>query len=290
VKLFFYHSQLDWHHPDYYPRGRTGRDAGRPDSGEWFRYLDYMDAQLEELLTGYGPVGGIWFDGWWDRPEADWRLQKTYSLIHRLQPAALLGSNHHRKPFPGEDFQMFEKDLPGQKTSSFNDQSEIGDLPLEMCETMNGAWGFNLLDTRYKSAREMLQLLVRAAGLDSNLLLNVGPMPDGRIQPEFTSRLREIGEWLARNGESVYGTRGGPIAPRPWGVTTRRGDKVYVHLLDWEDEVLTIPGFARGVKKAYRLADNAPVAVTSAAEGMALKLGRARNPFDTVIVLELAPK
>jgi alpha-L-fucosidase len=290
IKLFFYHSQLDWHHPDYYPRGWTGRDTARPESGEWFRYLDYMDAQLEELLTGYGPVGGIWFDGWWDRPDADWRLHKTYSLIHRLQPAALLGSNHHRKPFPGEDFQMFEKDLPGQKTASFNEQSEIGDLPLEMCETMNGAWGFNLLDTRYKSTKDLLQLLVRAAGLDSNLLLNVGPMPDGKIQPEFTTRLREMGEWLARYGESIYGTRGGPIAPRPWGVTTKKGEKVYVHILDWPDGVLEIPKVPGSVRKAYRLGENSPVTVTSAPDGLSLKVGTARDPFDTVVVLEVARK
>ena len=89
LKLFFYYSQLDWHHPDYFPRGRTGQWAGREESGEWYPYLDYMDAQLEELLTGYGPLGGIWFDGWWDRPDADWRLEKTYALIHGLQPAAL---------------------------------------------------------------------------------------------------------------------------------------------------------------------------------------------------------
>jgi alpha-L-fucosidase len=185
---------------------------------------------------------------------------------------------------------MFEKDLPGQKTSSFNQDSEIGNLPLEMCETMNGAWGFNLLDTRYKSTKDLLQLLVRAAGLDSNLLLNVGPMPDGRIQPEFTSRLREMGDWLARNGESIYGTRGGPISPRAWGVTTRKGDKVYVHLLDWEDPVLILPGLSQKVKRAYRLTDNAPISVTSAPDGVALKLGRERDPLDTVIVLELAAK
>ena len=113
IKLFFYYSQLDWHHPDYFPRGRTGQDSGRPDHGDWSRYLDYMDGQLKELLTGYGEIGGIWFDGWWDKPDADWRLDRTYKLIHDLQPAALIGSNHHRKPFPGEDFQMFEKDLPG---------------------------------------------------------------------------------------------------------------------------------------------------------------------------------
>src|SRR4029453_2403308 len=162
---------------------------------------------------------------------------------------------------------MLEKAPPGKKTSSFNEQSEIGDLPLEMCETMNGAWGFNLLDTRYKSTRDLLQLLVRAAGLDSNLLLNVGPMPDGRIQPEFQARLREMGDWLARNGESIYGTRGGPMAPRPWGGTRRKGDRVYVHVLDWPDSVLEIPRMAGKVGKAYRLGEGTPVTVTSAPAG-----------------------
>jgi alpha-L-fucosidase len=106
IKLFFYYSQLDWHNPDYFPRGRTGTDAGRPDRGQWPRYIEYMNAQLRELLTGYGDIGGIWFDGWWDRPEADWQLDRTYALIHQLQPQALIGANHHRRPFPGEDFQI----------------------------------------------------------------------------------------------------------------------------------------------------------------------------------------
>jgi alpha-L-fucosidase len=130
VKLFFYHSQLDWHHPDFFPRGTTGRDAGRPEQGNWPRYIDYMNAQLRELLTGYGDIAGIWFDGWWDRPDADWRLDETYKLIHDLQPRALIGANHHRRPFAGEDFQMFEKDLPGAKTAGFNKDSEVGTLPL----------------------------------------------------------------------------------------------------------------------------------------------------------------
>ncbi len=196
IKLFFYHSQLDWHHPDYFPRGRTGLFAGRAEKGDFNRYLDYMDAQLKELLTGYGEVGGIWFDGWWDKPEADWRLGKTYKLIHDLQPQALVGSNHHRKPFPGEDFQMFEKDLPGRNTAGFNDKSEIGALPFEMCDTINNSWGYNKNDGSYKSTKQIVQLLVKAAGYDANFLLNVGPRPDGTIQPEFVKRLAEVGDWL----------------------------------------------------------------------------------------------
>ena len=119
LKLFFYYSQLDWHHPDYFPRGGTGRWTGAPGAGQWTGYLDYMNAQLTELLTNYGDIGGIWFDGMWDKPDADWQLDRTYALIHRLQPGALIGSNHHKLPFPGEDFQMFEKDLPGGNTAGF---------------------------------------------------------------------------------------------------------------------------------------------------------------------------
>jgi alpha-L-fucosidase len=287
VTLFFYHSHLDWHHPDYFPRGRVGLDTGRPEAGEWSRYLDYLDAQLKELLTGYGAIGGIWFDGWWDKPQADWRLARTYRLIHELQPAALVGNNHHVKPFPGEDFQMFEKDLPGHNTAGFNEKAEIGELPREMCETMNNSWGFNLLDTKYKSTKDLVRLLVKAAGYDANLLLNVGPMPNGKIQPEFQERLDEVGGWLAKNGDSIYETRGGPIGPRDWGVTTRKGTKVFVHVLEWSDPVLALPRLPAAVKRAYTLRDGAPVAVSSLPDAVTLRLRPDRDPIDTVIVLEL---
>jgi alpha-L-fucosidase len=289
IRLFFYHSQLDWHHPDYFPRGMTGQWSGRPQSGEWYRYLDYMDGQLRELLTGYGDIGGIWFDGWWDKPQADWRLGRTYRLIHELQPSALVGSNHHRKPFPGEDFQMFEKDLPGHTTTGWNDQAEVGQLPLEMCDTINNSWGYNKDDTRHKSTKELVRLLVKAAGYDANLLLNIGPKPDGTIQPEFVERLKEVGAWLAANGESVYGTRGGPVPPRPWGVTTQKGHRVYVHVLDWPDKVLALPKPARPVKAASLLKGARTVVFHEDADALLLHLGpEAADPIDTVVVLELA--
>jgi alpha-L-fucosidase len=286
IKLFLYHSHLDWHHPDYYPRGRTGQYSGRPESGNWYRYLDYLDAQLEELLTNYGPIAGIWFDGWWDKPDADWRLQKTYSLIHRLQPAALIGNNHHRRPFEGEDFQMFEKDLPGHNTAGFNAEAEIGNLPLETCDTINRSWGYNAKDNRYKSVRELIHYLVRAAGYNANFLLNVGPMPNGKIQPEFVERLRGMGQWLRENGDSIYGTRGGPIPPRPWGVTTRKGNKVFVHVLDWPDELLAIPDIPN-VKTAKAFPSGTPVTMRRTEGGLLLRLPASlRNPIDTIVVLE----
>ncbi len=284
MKLFFYHSQLDWHNPDYFPRGHTGTTSGRPEQGEWYKYLDYMDGQLRELLTGYGEIGGIWFDGMWDRPDADWRLAKTYGLIHSLQPAALIGSNHHLKPFDGEDFQMFEKDLPGQNTTGFSDKAEIGNLPLETCETMNDAWGYNSNDKKFKSSTQLIQYLVKAAGNNANFLLNVGPMPTGKIQPEFVERLHVMGAWLRKNGESVYGTRGGPVTPRPWGVTTQKAGKIYVHVLDWSDEWLALPKLA-SVRGAAVLGSGTSVEVRQMEGGTLLRLPAGRDPVDTVIVL-----
>lgn len=299
IKLFFYHSHLDWHHPDYFPRGRTGLTAERPESGDFEKYLTYMDAQLTELLTNYGPVAGIWFDGWWDQtskvngeltpPNIDWHLDRTYSLIHKLQPAALIGNNHHVAPFPGEDFQMFEKDLPGGKTSGFNVEQTVGQLPLETCETMNGAWGFNLKDRNFKSTKQLVQYLVKAAGHNANFLLNVGPMPNGKIQPEFVKALADVGEWTRKYGETIYGTRQGPVDARNWGVTTAKGDKVYVHILDWADRQLTLPAIAGKIKTAKLFGTTTAVPVSQTTEGVVLMLPGVPGDgvIDTVVELTI---
>jgi alpha-L-fucosidase len=287
VKLFFYHSQLDWHHPDYFPRGRTGQTASRPESGEWNRYLDFMDAQLSELLTNYGPIGGVWFDGWWDKPDADWRLEQTYGLIHRLQPAALIGSNHHQTPFDGEDFQMFEKDLPGQNTSGFSGEAKIGALPLETCDTIGGAWGYNATERNWKSSKELIHYLVRAAGYGANFLLNVGPRPDGTIQPEFVERLGEVGAWLDKHGETIYSTQGGPVRPHHWGATTRKGNKIYVHVLDPQGELVAMPALNEKIASAKLLTSGKPVEYDEHRWGLLLKVPLAsQDPIDTIVVLE----
>ena len=153
-------------------------------------------------------------------------------MIHALQPACLVGANHHVRPFAGEDFQMFERDLPGDNKGGFSRDSQVGNLPLETCDTINGAWGYNAGDKNYKSVPDLIRYLVRAAGRDANFLLNIGPCPDGTIDPEFVSRLEGIGAWLDKYGQTIYGTRGGPIAPQPWGVTTQSADAVYLHVLD----------------------------------------------------------
>ena len=144
IKLHFYYSHLDWAREDY-PWGRTGQGTGRSNSkGDWKSYYQFMNNQLTELLTNYGPIGAIWFDGWWDQPKSfNWELPEQYALIHKLQPGCLVGNNHHQTPFDGEDIQIFERDLPGENASGLSGQ-EVSRLPLETCETMNGMWGYKL--------------------------------------------------------------------------------------------------------------------------------------------------
>lgn len=290
LRLFVYYSQLDWRHPDYFPRGRTGRRTGRPESGNWDRYLEFMDAQLRELFSNYGPLGGVWLDGMWDRPDADWHLERTYRMIHELQPAALIIPNHHQDPLPGEDVQTFEKDLPGGNTAGWNLAAVSTDLPLETSETISDSWGFRITDDNFKSVPSLVRMLVEAAGRNANLLLNVGPMPDGSIHPQHAERLRGIGAWLEQYGTSVYGTRGGPIPPRPWGVTTQRGDTVFVHVLDWADPELSLPPLPRPVLNAVLLSDGTAVDVRASRDGLTLRLPpRTAGTVDQVILVELAP-
>lgn len=290
IKLFFYYSHLDWHHPEFYKGGKTGGDyLGRTGERDFSEYIEYMNTQLEELLTNYGEVAGIWFDGIWDNLEADWQLQKTYDMIHDLQPGCLIGNNHHLAPKPGEDFQMFEKDLPGKNTTGWAADQTVGLLPLETCETIsgNGSWGFNIYDKKTKSVEDLIKYLVRAAGYNSNFLLNVGPMPDGNIRPEHIKVLKEMGDWMNEYGETIYGTRGGPFEPKPWGVSTQKEDKIYIHLLDWTDPALVLPALNQKIKSASVFGSGEKVSVDQDNEKIILEFP-ARHPsvVDMVIQLE----
>ena len=283
LKLFFYCSQLDWQHEDYFPRGRTGGFTARPESGDWDAYIEYMETQLTELLSGYGPIGGIWFDGMWDRPEADWRLGRTYKLIHDLQPATLIGSNHHVSLIPGEDFQMFEKGLPGE--SPFDKKARISDLPLEICDTINNSWGYNRHDHWLKKDRDLIHYLVRGAGMNANLLLNVGPKPDGTIAQGQVKKLKMMGAWMEKWGHTIYGTRMGPYRPSGWGVSTVKDGQVYVHVLTM-DRSIVLPEIDHTVVGA-RLLDGTAIEFEVAETGTILHLPVERpDPYDTIIALD----
>jgi len=223
IQLHFYYSTLDWRREDY-PRGRTGRECGRGPQQPIDNYFNFMYAQLTELLTQYGRIGCIWLDGHWDHEEDpvefDWRYDTLYPLIKSLQSDCLIGNNHHLDPFEGEDIQIFERDVPGENKIGLTQGGVSDNLPLETCQTMNNSWGYRIKDQNYTSAPELIRYLAYTAGRNANLLLNVGPQPDGRIPAAALERLAIMGEWLSKNGESIYDTRATLVPPQPWGVVT----------------------------------------------------------------------
>lgn len=290
LKLHVYYSHLDWHRTDY-PLGRTGTALGRPtDRQDYNTYLSFMKQQLTELLTGYGPLGAIWFDGWWDHDSDatpfDWRLDEQYALIHRLQPSCMVANNHHQVPFAGEDIQIFEQDLPGENSHGLSGQG-IGQLPLETCLTMNETWGYNITDKDYKSAEFLIRSLVKAAGKNANLLLNIGPRPDGQLPAEAVERLKAIGKWMQQYGTTIYGTRGGIVAPHDWGVTTQRGKTLYVHILKGEDRGLYLPLPRRQVRQAVMFDSRAKVGVIASGDGTTITLPSTPTGIDTIVEVTL---
>lgn len=299
IKLFVYYSLVDWFRDDYpHETGRTGKGTGRTGKGDYAHYLQFMKDQLTELLTNYGEIAGVWFDGHWDQtaPEGsgnrdsriDWKYDEIYSLIHRLQPQCLIGNNHHLTPFPGEDFQMFERDLPGENHSGLSFQKPSESMPVETCETLNGSWGFNITDRNYKSVKKVVNLLVNAAGRDANLLLNIGPLPDGSIQTEFSDTLAAVGNWLSKYGETVYGTRGKVIPPQPWGVVTAKDKILNVHVLSAPQQpYVFVPSIGKKVVKATLLNTNKPISFKQQPEGIFIYLNnQALDDIDTIIRLE----
>jgi alpha-L-fucosidase len=193
-------------------------------------------------------------------------------------------------PFAGEDFQMFEKDLPGQNTSGLNFQEGSAHLPLETCETMNDSWGFNITDGNYKSVKGLVQYLVKAAGYNANFLLNVGPMPDGNIQKEFADTLNAIGRWMQQNGETIYGTRGNIIKPQQWGTLTVKNKTVYVHILNRPEQpgYIFIPGLTEKIAKGFLFNGKKEVKLKQVPEGTFIYLdGVVPDDIDTIIQLEL---
>ena len=288
IKLHLYYSHLDWAR-DEYPMGRTGKKIiGRDTTKvDWPKYYDFMNRQLTELLTNYGEIGAIWFDGWWDHDEDsipfDWQLQEQYAMIHRLQPQCLVGNNHHQVPFSGEDIQIFERDLPGENKAGLSGQ-DVSRLPLETCQTMNGMWGYKLIDQNYKSTETLIQYLVSAAGKGANLLMNVGPQPNGEIPAAALQRLKEMGEWTRANGETIYGTTAGDIPVQEWGVTTRKGERLFVHIMNLDSTELFLPLGCK-VKKAFTYADKKPVKVKKRKGGVKLLFDEAPTGVDYIVEL-----
>lgn len=285
IELRFYYSLLDWGREDYSFGSKIVN--GKPVKGDWDSYINFMKTQLTELITNYPSIKGIWFDGDWERKDVNWHYDEIYALIHKLNPEIMIGNNHHLAPKAGEDFQLFEKDLPGNNTAGFSAEAKIGTIPLETCETMNGSWGFNLNDRNYKSVKQLVHYLVNAAGRDANFLLNVGPMPNGKIQPEFSDTLLKIGDWIKLNGESIYGTRGNVVAAQLWGVVTAKEKIWYAHVLTLPDsKTVTVPVGNKKVRTVTLLDGNRKLKFKQDKGGLTIDLEAASaESLDTVVKL-----
>lgn len=311
IRLHIYYSHIDWGREDYYPVGRTGRGTGRTghfqgkklpelDSSKfqtnwaYENYLKFMDQQLTELLTNYGPVGAIWFDGLWDRDKQEdglkaetWNLDNQYALIHKLQPGCLVGNNHHMDPFPGEDIQIFERDIPGQNLYGYSEQAISTVLPLETCQTMNRSWGYRITDTTYKSEEFLIKYLVQTAAKGANLLLNIGPRPDGTLPDESLQRLEAMGKWMEKFGETIYGTTAGIVPEQPWGVSTRKGHRNFLFVFKDTSEVF-VPLEDTDIVESRDYAAGTHLEYRRVKGGIRISLGNAGAPSNGIRVVEFA--
>ena len=291
IKLHLYYSHADWSR-DEYPRGRTAKGVTGRDSTRinWQEYYGFMNRQITELLTRYGKIGAIWFDGWWDHDEDvtpfDWQLDEQYAMVHRLQPACLVANNHHQVPFEGEDIQIFERDLPGENEYGLSGQA-ISRLPLETCQTMNGMWGYKVVDQNYKSVETLVRYLVSAAGKGANLLLNVGPQPNGELPAAAVERLHAIGDWMKLYGETIYGTEAGDVKQQEWGCTTRKGDRLFVHIFELAEDKLFLP-LECEVREAKCFVDGMPIEWQRVEGGIELNVGVVADTIDYVVELRTA--
>jgi alpha-L-fucosidase len=256
LRFGMYYSQPDSHHPDY----RTAHHS---------RYLEYMHGHLRELLSNYGRVDVIWFDGLGGTAQ-DWDAEKCIAMIKQLQPGILI---NNRCGLPA-DF-----DTPEQEIGKFQISR-----PWESCITICQQWAWKPND-EMKSPKQCLDTLIRCAGGDGNLLFNVGPMPDGRIEPRQVERLKEMGVWMAKYGETIYGTRGGPWKPSAALASTRKGKTVFVHLLRQTTGPVVLPNLPVKILNSSVLTGGR-VTVQQTAEALTLSVPREdQQELDTIVAL-----
>jgi alpha-L-fucosidase len=261
LKVGWYYSPPDWHHPDY----RTENHD---------RYIQYLHGQLRELCTNYGKIDIIWFDGLGGSAK-DWDSVNLIKMIRELQPGVII---NNRAGLPADH------DTPEQRIGKSQTNRAW-----ESCITICRQWAWKPND-EMKSLKQCIDTLVQVVGGDGNLLFNVGPMPTGEIEPRQVERLKEMGAWLKKCGESIYGTRGGPFEPGKWGASTHKDNKVYVHILNWPGETVTLPAIKQKIVSSSLLTGGT-VTVKQADDGIAISVPAAdRNELDTIVVLQVEGK
>ena len=289
LRLGFYHSIMDWKHPDYRPIRSWETVKPEDKDGDLPRYLESMKGQLRELLSNYGDVATIWFDGEWEHKPEEINADGIYDLIRSLQPNTLINDRlYNRRPGNKADFGTPEQFVPATGLTGADGKP----LLWESCVTINSdSWGYNKYETEFKTDRDLIRMLIEVVSKGGNLLLNVGPRPDGTIQPEFVERLESIGRWMTANGDAIYETTASPFRSLPFhGRATVKGSTLYLHVFNWPtDGKLRVAGLQNIVHKAYLLADR-NAALTSARDGDDIVINvpaRAPDDIASVVALQL---
>jgi alpha-L-fucosidase len=293
LRVGLYFSLIDWHHPDYPAftddyRPYNFARLPRPTPEQWERYLAFMFGQVRELLTSYGRIDLIWFDGQWEHTPQEWRAAELAAMIRDLQPGIVINDR-----LPGGDYDTAEQFVPAVPPSR----------PWEVCLTMNESWGYNPDDPDYKSSRRLVQTLCEIAGKGGRLLLNLSPRGDGALPPEQLERLLAVGEWMRRNDESITGSRPGLEPWQFYGPSTQKDGTQYLHLLMRPYDAVTVRGVPiRRVKSVRELSSGRQLAFSGRCSVIDQLLNAdpmgeltivvpesVLDPLATVLAVEIAP-
>ena len=291
IKMCWYHSIMDWHHPDYLPRRNW--ETRSAEGADFDRYTEYMKGQVKELLTNYGDIGVIWFDGEWEHTWTHDRGIDLYDFVRSIDPDVIINNRvgKGRAGMAGTydpetasgDFGTPEQEIPA---------TGLG-YDWETCMTMNEHWGYNKNDSNWKSAKDLIQKLVDIASKGGNFLLNVGPTAEGLFPPESIDRLQAMGEWMRVNGESIYGTTASQFEHLDWGRSTTKGNTLYLHVFKWpENRKLFVPGLVSTARKIYPLADPQMELSCEYQAGTAIIAlpEKALDPYISVFALDFSEK
>ena len=299
MTLCFYHSIMDWHHPDYLPRRKWEYDR-TAEGADMDRYIVHLKKQLKELLTNYGNIGVLWFDGEWEDTWTHERGKDLYDYLRKLKPNLIINNRVDKgrsgmagmnkgKNYAG-DFGTPEQEIP---------LTGLPGVDWESCMTMNDNWGYNKNDQKWKSSEDLVRKLIDIASKGGNFLLNVGPTSEGVFPDASIQRLSEIGEWMKMNGESIYGTKASPFQKLAWGRCTQKAKGqntvLYFQVFDWPaDGQLAIPGLKNKLLEAYALNSHPQkkLLVSKSPKGtININVGTVnQSKYATVIALEIQGK